>query len=84
MNILTLLIVSWEKISNFVFSSSSINIFKTPSLSPFLIGVSIGPLYSITDKPINNIESNGSDFIEIKKPLLSKAKKNLDHFSKLN
>ena len=40
-----------------------------------------GPLYSITDKPIKNIESNGSDFIEIKKPLLSKAKKNLDHFS---
>ena len=40
-----------------------------------------GPLYSITDRPINNIESNGIDFIEIKKPLLSKAKKNLDHFS---
>ena len=43
-----------------------------------------GKLFSINDKPINSLENNGNDFIEIKKPLLSKAKRNLNHFSKSN
>ena len=43
-----------------------------------------GKLFSINDEPVNNLETNRSDFIEIKKPLLSKAKKNLNHFSKSN
>ena len=43
-----------------------------------------GKLFSINDEPVNNLETNRSDFIEIKKPLISKAKKNLNHFSKSN
>ena len=43
-----------------------------------------GKLFSINDEPVNNLETNFSDFIEIKKPLISKAKKNLNHFSKSN
>ena len=43
-----------------------------------------GKLFSINDEPINNLETHGMDFIEIKKPLLTKAKNNLNHFSKSN
>ena len=43
-----------------------------------------GMLYSINDEPINNVNGNDDKLIEIKKPLLSKAKNNLNHFSKSN
>ena len=43
-----------------------------------------GILYSINDEPINNVNANDDELIEIKKPLLSKAKNNLNHFSKSN
>ena len=36
------------------------------------------------DEPINNVNANDDELIEIKKPLLSKAKNNLNHFSKSN
>ena len=43
-----------------------------------------GILYSINDEPINNVKANNDELIEIKKPLLIKAKNNLNHFSKSN
>ena len=43
-----------------------------------------GILYSINDEPINNVKANNDELIEIKKPLLIKAKNNLSHFSKSN
>ena len=43
-----------------------------------------GILNSINDEPINNVKTNDDILIQIKKTLLSKAKNNLNHFSKSN
>jgi hypothetical protein len=43
-----------------------------------------GILNSINDEPINNVKTNDDKLIQIKKTLVSKAKNNLNHFSKSN